>query len=89
METSGNIPLMSQSEKDNAPWNNYLEDEEQEVMVTVSVTYSKTCLINVIGDYDDGELRYEARRQALAALSKVADTEEWTEDDFEVVEENE
>ena len=42
----GNYPTMSQSEWDNAPWNEE-PDEEKEVEVTISVTYSKTCTVKI------------------------------------------
>ena len=58
---NSNYPPMSQSEWDNAPWNQ-VDNPEREIEVTVSVTLSKTVKIKV-SDYeitdsgrdDDGE----------------------------------
>ena len=58
---NSNYPPMSQSEWDNAPWNQ-ADNPEREIEVTVSVTLSKTVKIKV-SDYeitdsgkdDDGE----------------------------------
>ena len=44
-----NYPIMSQSELDNAPWNQ-VDNPEREIEVTVSITLSKTVRIKV-SDY--------------------------------------
>ena len=45
-----NYPLMSQSEWDNAPWNQ-VDNPEKEIEVLVSITLSKTFKVKV-SDYD-------------------------------------
>lgn len=50
LNSNSNYPLMSQSEWDNAPWNQE-ENPEREIEVTVSVTLSKTIKVKV-SDYD-------------------------------------
>ena len=50
LNNNSNYPLMSQSEWDNAPWNQE-ENPEREIEVTVSVTLSKTIKVKV-SDYD-------------------------------------
>ena len=47
---NSNYPPMSQSEWDNAPWNQ-VDSPEKEIEVTVSVTLSKTVRISV-SDYE-------------------------------------
>lgn len=47
---NSNYPPMSQSELDNAPWNQ-VDSPEREIEVTVSVTLSKTVRISV-SDYE-------------------------------------
>ena len=47
---NSNYPLMSQSEWDNAPWNQ-VDNPEREIEVTVSITLSKTVKIKV-SDYE-------------------------------------
>ena len=47
---NSNYPPMSQSEWDNAPWNQ-VDNPEREIEVTVSVTLSKTVKIKV-SDYE-------------------------------------
>lgn len=50
LDSNSNYPVMSQSEWDNAPWNQK-ENPEREIEVTVSVTLSKTIKVKV-SDYD-------------------------------------
>ena len=50
LNNNSNYPLMSQSEWDNAPWNQE-ENPKREIEVTVSVTLSKTIKVKV-SDYD-------------------------------------
>lgn len=50
LNSNSNYPLMSQSEWDNAPWNQE-ENPEREIEATVSVTLSKTIKVKV-SDYD-------------------------------------
>lgn len=50
LNSNSNYPLMSQSEWDNAPWNQ-VDNPEREIEVTVSVTLSKTIKVKV-SDYD-------------------------------------
>lgn len=50
LNSNSNYPLMSQSEWDNAPWNQ-VDNPEREIEVTVSVTLSKTVKIKV-SDYE-------------------------------------
>lgn len=50
LDSNSNYPVMSQSEWDNAPWNQE-ENPEREIEVTVSVTLSKTIKVKV-SDYD-------------------------------------
>ena len=47
---NSNYPPMSQSEWDNAPWNQ-VDNPEREIKVTVSITLSKTVKIKV-SDYE-------------------------------------
>lgn len=49
LRSDSNYPPMSQSEWDNAPWNE-VEPPEKEIEVTVSITLSKTVKIKV-SDY--------------------------------------
>lgn len=53
---NSNYPIMSQSEWDNAPWNEDIK-EPQEVEVTVSITLSKTVKVKV----DDYRVALEER----------------------------
>lgn len=50
LNSNSNYPPMSQSELDNAPWNQ-VDSPEKEIEVTVSVTLSKTVRISV-SDYE-------------------------------------
>lgn len=50
LNSNSNYPVMSQSEWDNAPWNQ-ADNPEREIEVTVSVTLSKTVKIKV-SDYE-------------------------------------
>ena len=50
LDKNSNYPLMSQSERDNAPWNE-VDYPEKEIEVTVSITLSKTMKIKV-SDYE-------------------------------------
>ena len=58
LDPNSNYPPMSQSEWDNAPWNQE-ENEEREVEVTISVTLSKTVKVYT-KDYEDccGDIYY-------------------------------
>ena len=50
LNSNSNYPPMSQSEWDNAPWNQ-VDSPEKEIEVTVSITLSKTVRISV-SDYE-------------------------------------
>ena len=50
LNSNSNYPPMSQSEWDNAPWNQ-IDNPKKEIEVTVSVTLSKTVKIKV-SDYE-------------------------------------
>ena len=70
---NSNYPPMSQSEWDNAPWNQ-VDNPEREIEVTVSVTLSKTLKIKVSDytvdsegnvDYSDCNLREAVENQII------------------------
>lgn len=50
LNSNSNYPLMSQSEWDNAPWNE-VDPPEKEVTVCCSQSISKS--VNILADYDD------------------------------------
>lgn len=50
LNSNSNYPVMSQSEWDNAPWNQE-DPPEKEIEVTVSITLSKTVKVKV-SDYE-------------------------------------
>lgn len=95
-----NYPEMSTTELDKAPWNQE-DTPEEEVEVTVSVTYSKTVKIKV-NDYDYyDEVDDEGNTQRIydfsncnlkeavkSQIDTVHDLSTWNEDDFEVIFEN-
>lgn len=101
LNNNSNYPLMSQSEWDNAPWNQ-VDNSEREIEVTISVTLSKTTKIKV-SDYEitnsgkdeDGEYFEEIDysncdlEEAVKEQIKLPqDTyKDWNIDDFEIIKE--
>ena len=86
--SNSNYPPMSQSDWDNAPFNQPSEQIE-EIEATVSLTLSKNVKIKMDvgkrerGYYSNYDLQEAAREQL--DFSDI-DTNEWNIDDFEVVE---
>lgn len=86
--SNSNYPPMSQSDWDNAPFNQPSEQIE-EMEATVSLTLSKNVKIKMDvrkrerGYYSNYDLQEAAREQL--DFSDI-DTNEWNIDDFEVVE---
>ena len=101
LSNNSNYPTMSQSEWDNAPWNQE-ENPKREIEVTVSVTLSKTIKVKV-SDYDiinsgkDEEGNYfEEIDYSNCNLKKAVENQyilpqdtyplkDWNVDEFEVV----
>ena len=88
LRANSNYPPMSQSDWDNAPFNQPSEQIE-EIEATVSLTLSKNVKIKMDarkrerGYYSNYDLQEAAREQL--DFSDI-DTNEWNIDDFEVVE---
>lgn len=86
--SNSNYPLMSQSDWDDAPFNQSSEQIE-EIEATVSLTLSKSVKIKMDirkrerGYYSNYDLQEAAREQL--DFSNI-DANEWDIDDFEVVE---
>lgn len=74
-------PLGAKYDK-NAPFN----EKTKKVSLCVSVTYHKDIEVEVEGNYDDVTLNYLAREKVYS-MHKFMDDNEWTEDEFEVIEE--
>lgn len=84
--SNGNYPTMSQSELSNAPWNQE-NLEPQKIKVTVSITLSKTVEVEVT-DYDYSECNLEqAVRDQVILPNSVGEFNDWVEDDFAVIKE--
>lgn len=94
-----NYPTMSQSELDNAPWNQE-ENPKREIEVTVSVTLSKTIKVKV-SDYgiidsgkDEDGYYFEEVDYSNCDLKEAVESQyilpqnkcpDWEVDDFEVI----
>lgn len=74
-------PLGAKYDK-NAPFN----EKTKKVSLCVSVTYHKDIEVEVGGNYDEVTLNYLAREKVYS-MHKFMDDNEWTEDEFEVIEE--
>ena len=74
-------PLGAKYDK-NAPYN----EKTKKVSLCVSVTYHKDIEVEVEGGYDEVTLNYLAREKVYS-MYKFMDDNEWTEDEFEVIEE--
>ena len=89
ISNNSNYPLMSDSEYDNAPFNQPSEQIE-EVEVTISITLSKSVKIKMDvrkkerGYYSNYDLQETAKEQL--DLSDI-NIKEWNIDNFEIVEE--
>lgn len=89
INNNSNYPLMSDSEYDNAPFNQPSEQIE-EVEATISITLSKSVKIKMDvrkreRDYYSNYDLQEAAKEQLD-LSDI-NVKEWNIDDFEIVEE--
>lgn len=81
----GGYPMGAQYDP-KAPWNK--EPEVTKVSICISATYHKYVELEIKGDYDEVTLNYLAR-QAVYDTHKHMDDNNWTEDEFEVIEEDE
>lgn len=98
LKNDSNYPTMSQSEWDNAPWNQ-VDPKPRKVEVTVSITLSKTVEVEVTDytaeedvdedyhgvTYDFSECNLEqAVRDQITLPNSVGEFNDWVEDDFTV-----
>ena len=74
-------PLGAKYDKD-APYN----EKIKKVSLCVSVTYHKDIEVEVEGNYDEVTLNRLAREKVYS-MHKFMDDNEWTEDEFEAIEE--
>lgn len=74
-------PLGAKYDK-NAPYN----EKTKKVSLCISVTYHKDIEVEVEGGYDEVTLNRLAREKVYS-MHKFMDDNEWTEDEFEVIEE--
>lgn len=89
ISNNSNYPLMSDSEYDNAPFNQPSEQIE-EVEATISITLSKSVKIKM--DVRKRERSYYSNYDLQEAAKEQLDlsdinVNEWSIDDFEIVEE--
>ena len=87
LNSNSNYPPMSQSEWDNAPWNE-VELPPKDVEVTVSITVSRTMKVPVT-DYviDDEGVDFSSCNliKAVKDSGKLPNFKNWHIDDFEIL----
>ena len=87
LNSNSNYPPMSQSEWDNAPWNE-VELPPKDVEVTVSITVSRTMKVPVT-DYviDDEGVDFSSCNliKAVKDSGKLPNFKNWHVDDFEIL----
>ena len=87
LNSNSNYPPMSQSEWNNAPWNE-VELPPKDVEVTVSITLSKTMKVPVT-DYiiDDEGIDFSRcdLNKAVEDSGHLLNFKDWHVDDFEVI----
>ena len=87
LNSNSNYPPMSQSEWDNAPWNE-VELPPKDVEVTVSITVSRTMKVPVT-DYiiDDEGIDFSRcdLNKAVEDSGHLLNFKDWHVDDFEVI----